>query len=63
MNPVSRSGLGTGEPQQEQKYERKPLGFCHCVISGSPLIHWNLSAATINPVFDTEPPCLRHSEQ
>jgi hypothetical protein len=51
------------DPQVLQKCDRNPVERRHFAIPASLASHRNLSAATMSPVFDTEPPCLRHSEQ
>src|SRR5687767_246101 len=61
--PVSRKGFGTVDPQRLQNQERNPVERCHLPIDASSDRQRNLSAATMSPVFETEPPCLRHSEQ
>src|SRR6185436_20244926 len=60
---VFLSGLGTVEPQVEQKSERKPVGLTNEEIRSVPESQRKFSAATTVAVFEMEPPCLRHKEQ
>ena len=60
---VFLSGFGTGEPQREQKSERKPLSFTQDEMRSWPDSQRKFCAPTMVAVFDVEPPCLRQSEQ
>ncbi len=63
MYDVFLSGLGTGDPQVEQKSERNPVSLTYEEMRSAPLTHRKFSAETMSAVFDAEPPCFRHNEQ
>jgi hypothetical protein len=58
-----RRGLGTGDPQREQKSERNPVSFTQEEMNSAPLSQRNFSAEMMAAVLDEDPDCLRHSEQ
>lgn len=59
-NGRSLSGLGTGEPQVEQKSDRKPDSFTQERIARVPLRHLSLSLGTMVAALASDPPCRLH---
>jgi hypothetical protein len=60
---VVLSGLGTGEPQTEQKSERNPLGLCHDETFSSPESQRNCRLETSEARLEAVPLCRLQSEQ
>jgi hypothetical protein len=60
---MPRRGLGTGDPQCEQKSDRNPVSFVQEEMNSDPLSQRNFSAEMIVAALDKDPDCLRQSEQ
>ncbi|KJH73580.1 hypothetical protein UH38_02145 [Aliterella atlantica CENA595] len=59
----SLKGFGTGEPQLEQKSDRKPVSLIHDFMESLPLTNRRLSLPTIVEEFEVVPLCFLHNEQ